>query len=123
MAKFVFKVNNVDYSHLVLVGYMDWTKNDIDHKTSARSETTGDMRRKRLTKKRQLEITCRRAKHSELLPLAQALDALTVEITYLDLISGVVTKTFYGSKIDSTQYGNINGEAVWDKTKFTLTEV
>ena len=123
MAKFIFKVNDVDYSHLVLAGYMNWTKNDIDHQKSGRSDTTGTMRRKRLAKKRQLEITCRQAKHSEIKPLVQALDALTVEITYLDLISGVVTKTFYGSKIDSTQYGNLHGEAVWDKTKFTLTEV
>ena len=123
MAKFIFKVNGVDYSHLVLAGEMNWTKNDIDHKTSSRSETTGQMRRKRLAKKRQLEITCRQARHSEIKPLAEALDALTVEITYLDLISGVVTNTFYGSKIDSTQYGNLNGEAVWSKTKFTLTEV
>lgn len=123
MAKFVFKVNGVDYSHLVLAGYIDWTKNDIDHKSSSRSEVTGTMRRKRLAKKRQMEITCRRASHSQLQPLAAALDALTVQITFLDLIEGVVTKTFYGSKLDSTQVGNLNGEAVWEKTKFTLTEV
>ena len=121
--KFIFKVGSTDYSGLVLAGSLGWSKDDIDSEASGRSKVTGDMRRKRLAKKRQLDVTCRRGTYAQLHALAVALDAETVEITYLDLIEGQVTKTFYGTKIESVQYGNLNNAPVWDKMKFTLTEV
>lgn len=123
MSRFVFKVDGVDYSHLVAVAGLGWAKNDIEHEKAGRSKTTGNMNRMIVTKKRAIPMTCIMASYEALHPLAVALDKPEVDITILDLIEGEKTYRCYGTKLDSVSCGNVNGCAMFDKLKCDLVEV
>lgn len=123
MSRFVFKVDGVDYSHLIAVTGLGWAKNDIEHEKAGRKKTTGTMARMIVTKKRTIPITSIMASYEALHPLAVALDKDEVDITILDLIEGEKTYRCYGTKIESGSCGNINGVAMFDKVKCDLVEV
>ncbi len=123
MSRFVFKVDGVDYSHLVLYNGLGWAKNDIEHEKAGRSKTTGKMQRLIVAKKRTIPVTCRPGPYELLHPLAVALDKPEVDITILDLIQGEQTYRCYGSKIEAMSCGNVNGTARFEKCTFELVEV
>lgn len=123
MSRFLFKVDGVDFSHLILYTGLGWAKNDIEHEKAGRSKTTGKMNRMIVAKKRTIPMTSIRASYEALHPLAVALDKPEVDITILDLIEGEKTYRCYGTKLDSVSCGNQNGHAMFDKLKCDLVEV
>lgn len=117
----IFKVDGVDFTDCVAASKLKWQKNDIDSEQSGRA-ADALMQRSVKGKKRKLGITCVRMSYTRANALATALDKTYVDITFLDLILGVVTKTFYGTSIDSTTAATINGKTFFDDTKFDLVE-
>lgn len=117
----VFKVDGVDFTDCVAIGKLKWQKNDIDSDQSGRTTDT-TMHRAVKGKKRKLKVSCVRLPYSRVHELAAALDKTFVEVTFLDLIQGVCTKTFYGTSIDSTAFATINGQTMFDDTQFELVE-
>lgn len=117
----IFKVDGVDFTDCVAASKLKWQKNDIDSDQSGRA-TDALMQRSVKGKKRKLGVTCVRMSYEHANALATALDKTFVDITYLDLILGVTTKTFYGTSIDSTTVATINGKTFFDDTQFDLVE-
>lgn len=119
-AKFI--IDGVDFTSYVKSSGMGWDKNDIDAAGSGRNKV-GLMKRKRVTSKRKLKITCMTLTQEKIQTLSEALDHETIEVTYLDPQLGETTKTFYGSSISSTTQIAQNDEVLWEGTAFNLTEV
>jgi hypothetical protein len=117
-----FQINGTDFSSFISSGGIKWTRNDIDASKSGRDKS-GTMRRKRIATKRKLSFTCRPLKHAEMKALNAALDAETVSITYLDPITDITTKTFYGSSVEGATLISQSGETVWTGASFNLIEV
>ena len=117
-----FMINGTDYTTWIAAGGLKWSRNDIDASKSGRNKA-GTMRRKRVTTKRKLSITCRTMPHATMQALNTALDAETVAITYLDPILGETTKTFYGSSVESAIMISQDGETMWEGAQFNLIEV
>lgn len=118
---FVWKVDGTDFTDCIAVNGLKWEKNDVDDEQSGRPRSL-TMRRKVLGKKRKLSCKCVRLSYTRLNQLAVALDKTFVEITYLDPILGVVTKTFYGTSISATSAIRTSGKTYFDGTAFDLVE-
>ena len=120
----VFKIDGKDFTHLLLEGAIGWARNDIDTKKTGRSTLDAKMYRKRMAVKRKLNVTIgKRLSTAEIIELNKALLPETVQITFLDAIEGEVTKTFYGSSVESTTQVIIGDETYWDGTSFSMVEV
>ena len=118
----VFKIDNVDYTDVVKVDGLKWSRNDVDAAGSGRDKS-GNMRRRRVASKVKLQVSCRTLKHSRMLALNAALWPETVQITYLDPRVGLVTKTFYGSTVSAATQIAQDGETLWSGASFNLVEV
>lgn len=117
----VFKVNGIDYTSFVLVGKLDWSRNDIDGERTGRT-LDGTMFRQRIAKKRTLAVTCKRLTTEQLQSICSALSPMFVDVTYLDPELGETTKTFYSSQISSTTWATVRGVTYWDNAQFNLIE-
>lgn len=121
--KAIFKVGDKDFTHLLPEAAIGWSRNDIDSSKTERSTIDATMIRKRLAVKRKLNFKCRRMDTATIIELNRALLPETVQITFLDAIQGVVTKTFYGSSVEATTQITIGDETYWENTSFSLVEV
>ena len=119
----VFKIGNQDFSHILPEGAIGWSRNDIDTSKTGRSTMDGRMHRSRLAIKRKLTVSCFQMDTATMIALNQALLPETIEVTYLDAIEGVTTRTFYGSSVEGTTQIVIDGETYWKDTTFSLIEV
>lgn len=119
----VFKVNGVDFTHLLPETAIRWSRNDIDTQKTGRSTMDGKMYRKRLAIKRKLQISCRRMDTATMIALNKSLLPETIQVTFLDAIEGQVTKTFYGATVEAATMMMIGDETYWTDCSFALTEV
>ena len=119
--KAIFKIGEEDFSRLVEEGGIKWSRNDLDAEGAGRS-LNGTMRRKRVAVKRKLSFTCWRMDTETIMALNRALYPQFINVTYLDPIDGVSTRTFYGSSVESATQVVINGETYWEGTTFALIE-
>lgn len=120
----VWAVDGVDYSDCIAVNGMGWDKNDIEDDDAGRDDGPERLMHRSIgAKKRALKCKCVRLSYTRAHALAVALDKPMVRITYIDLILGQVTKTFYGTKISSTLAVKIEGKLYFDDTSFDLVEV
>lgn len=119
----VFKINGVDFTHLLPESAIRWSRNDIDTKKTGRSELDGKMYRKRLAIKRKLQISCRRMDTATMIELNQALLPETIQVTFLDAVEGETTRTFYGSTVEAATMMKIGDETYWTDCSFALIEV
>lgn len=117
----VFKVDGADFTDCVGVSKLKWQKNDLDSDASGRPKSTL-MRRTVIGKKRKLSVTCVRLTFTRVNQLGRAIDKDFIDVTFLDPILGVTTKTFYGTSIDSTTVGHVDGVTYFDDTSFDLVE-
>lgn len=117
----IFKIGNADFTHLLPESGIIWSRNDLDSEKSART-MDGTMHRSRIAVKRKLSIKCRRMDTETMISLNNALLPQFVDVTYLDPVEGVTTKTFYGSSVDSTTQMTIDGVTYWESTSFSLIE-
>ncbi len=119
--KACFWVDGEDFTDCVKLSGLKWKKSDLDDEKSGRTQDTV-MHRYVKGKKRQLTVNCKRLEYARGHALALALDKPFVQIKYLDLRLGIVTKTFYGTDIEATTVGTTGSKTYFDDTKFTLTE-
>lgn len=117
----VFKIGGKDFTNHVVLGGLEWSRNDMDDEKSGRT-LDGVMHRNRITTKAKLNVTMEKMTTDELIGLNTALEPQFVDITYLDPRFGIVTKTFYGSTVSSAVQHIINGIVYWDGAKFNLVE-
>ncbi len=119
--KMTVEINSVDFTPFILVGKLNWEKNDIDSSSAART-LDGTMRRKRVATKRALSFTCKRMTTEDLQKLCSAIAPEYVSVTYLDPEFGLVTKTFYNSKLTAVTWGVVGDTTYWDGAQFSLVE-
>lgn len=118
-----FKVNNVDFSDCIAWNGFGWEKNDIEQDDAGRDDAY-TMHRAIGAKKRRTPFKGRdRLPFARAQALGLALDHETVSITYLDLLLGQTTKTFYGTKITASSIYPIGTDTFVDGLSFELVEV
>lgn len=117
----VLIINGQDFTDFLLAGAIGWSRNDLDSADTGRT-LDGIMHRTRIAMKRKLAFTCRELTTDEIMRLNEALSPTFVQVTYLDPMSGVITKTFYGSTVESTVQMSYDGETYWTGTTFNLIE-
>lgn len=117
----VFRIDGVDFTHLIGEGGIRWSRNDLDADGAGRA-LNGTMRRKRVAVKRKLAVNCLRMDTENIMALNQALYPQFVSVTYLDPIDGVSTRTFYGSTVEATSQIVVEGKTYWEGTAFSLIE-
>ncbi len=122
MATQIFKIDNVDFTDYLAAEGLKWSRNDIDASGVGRDKS-GTMRRKRVTSKAKLRLSCRNLTHSEMLALNAALYPEEIDITYLDPRQGQRTATFYGSSVEAATQISQNNETIWSGASFSLVEV
>lgn len=122
MATAVFLIDGVDFTDVIKTDGLKWARNDIDASNSGRDKS-GRMRRKRVTTKAKLQVSCLTMEHSRMLALNAALFPETIEVTYLDPRLGRVTKTFYGSSVSVATQISQDGQTLWSGASFDIVEV
>lgn len=117
----IFKIGDVDFSHLIEESGLQWSRNDLDAERAGRN-LNGIMQRKRVAVKRKLSISCLRMDTETITRLNTALYPQFISVTYLDPLDGMTTRTFYGSTVEATTQIVIDGETYWEGTTFSLIE-
>lgn len=117
----IFKLDGKDFTDIIAEGGLAWSRNDLDASGAGRS-MDGVMQRKRVAVKRKLSVSCLRMDTKTMIFLNESLYPQFVKVTYLDPIDGVITRTFYGSTVESTTQTVIDGKTYWDGTTFSLIE-
>lgn len=117
----VFKINGKDFTGLLAEGGIRWSRNDLDAGMAGRS-LDGIMRRKRISIKRKLAVSCMRMDTETMIALNEALLPQFISVTYLDPIIGITTRTFYGSSVEAATQTVIDGRTYWEGTSFSLIE-
>ena len=116
-----FLIDGVDFSDCIKQGGLKWKKYDLEAEQSGRT-LDGQMHRKRIARKRQLTLSCRRMTDTRAQQLGTALDKEFVQISYPDLLFGLVSKTFYGTELEAAVWAERDGVLYWDAATFQLTE-
>lgn len=116
-----FQINGTEYIQHILTGGIKWSRFDIDGEDAGRTLDT-IMHRSKLGDKRKLSVNMKRLTQSEIQAVATDIKPEFIDITFIDAELGAVTKTFYGSQIDSATQRFRDGEVYWEGTTFNLIE-
>ena len=120
---FIMKIGNTDISTYIKENGFKWQKNDIDASNSGRAKD-GTMRRKRITSKAKISVTCKPLGQNELVALLGLVSPETVSVTYMNPETAMNrTATFYSSSIDAAVVQDIGSEVRFDGISFHLIEV
>lgn len=117
----IFKVGSQDFTSMIPEGGIKWSRNDLDSAKAGRT-LDGVMHRKRVSIKRKLGISIRRCSTAELMELNRAICPEYIQVTFLDAIDGICTKTFYGSTVEAATQIVEDGETYWKDISFSLIE-
>jgi len=117
-----FKIDGVDFSDVIAVGGVTWSRHDLDGDEAGRP-LSGTMQRDLITRKRELKLrSVDKVPESRARALANALAKEFVSVTYPDMQLGQVTKVFYGSDVDGAFWGTVGNQTYWTGISFTLVE-
>ena len=116
-----FKINGVEYIQHILEGGIRWSRNDLDGEDSGRT-LDGIMHRSRVAIKRKLTVNMGKLTQAQIAAITAAIEPEFIDVAFVDPRLGTVTKTFYGSQIDSTTQRFVDGEVYWEGTTFSLIE-
>lgn len=116
-----FQIDGTEFIQHITKGGIKWSRNDIDGEVTGRT-LDGIMHRSRITTKRKLTVNMGRMTQNEIQAVATALGPEFIDVTFVDPALGSVTKTFYGSQLDSTTQKFQDGEVFWEGTTFSLVE-
>lgn len=116
-----FQIDETEFIQYVVKGGIKWSRNDIDQDDSGRT-LDGVMHRNRVTTKRNLTVNMSRMTQNEIEIVAAALEPEFINVTFVDPALGKITKTFYGSALDSTIQKFRDGKVYWEGTSFSLIE-
>lgn len=117
-----FIVDGVDFTSCISITGFGWEYNDVDDEESGRPKDLL-MRRALLGTKRKLTLKGVEMDFARLHALAAAIHKEFIDVTYLDPEEGGrVTKTFYGTKLQSAVSRVQGGKCYWDNIAFELVE-
>lgn len=122
MALGVLIINGTDYTKYIADGGYSWSRDDLDTDKTTRVKT-GDMRRDKITQKRNLTYTMLPMPQDEAASLDSALQESQFSVTYQDL-HGQQTREFYCSKFPANLRQVIDeGNLCWEGISFNLHEI
>ena len=125
MSSTVLKIQNGaswhDYSDMVKLSGLGWTRNDLDADGSGRT-LDGKMHRAKIAEKRTLDWQLMPDRQSRYAALDTDLSQQQFQAQYSDL-HGTLTKTFYCSSFKATLDLDDNDVTHWSGGSFTLIEV
>lgn len=120
---FTLTIGNLNASGYVESDGFEWERNDIDAPNSGR-DMNGTMRRKIVTTKDKISITCKPITTAQLSSLVDALAPNTVSVTYYcPGDAGNRTAIFYTSKVQSGIVMDLGTHILLKDIKFDLIEV
>lgn len=126
MAKPTLLLNGNDWTWILNTRSIKWQRNDIDSKSTGRSNLTGAMYRKRLTMKRKVAISdVKRLTTAQISALNAEMNRDSFTATVLDAITGQpYTMTCYNSTVEAATvvWDEINNETYWEDISFQLIE-
>ena len=119
----IMQIGSTDITGYIVSGGFEWERNTVDAPNSGR-DMNGTMRRKIITTKDKLSITCRDLSQSELSTLVGLLSHNTISVTYFcPATADNRTATFYGSNIKSATIYQVGGQTKFSNIAFNVTEV
>lgn len=122
MAKMILVINGHDYSKWIADGGFSWSRDDLDSEKTVRVKS-GNMRRDKITEKRNLTYTMRPMPESLAAQLDTDLHAATFNATYHDL-HGEQKRKFYCSQFPANLRQVIDeNNLMWDGISFSLHEI
>lgn len=117
-----FKIDGVEYVHLIKAKGLKWSRNDMDD-GAERVIEDAQMQRNRIAVKGKFEIQLRPITAVELAQICTAVAPEYIDITYLDPATNTVTiRQFYGSTISAAVYFVDKGTVMYDNCSFNLIE-
>lgn len=120
--KWCFKVDGEDFTDVIAISGMEWTSMMLDGEDSGRSDVDKSMERPDVSELRQIKWTGREmVPYERFHALALAVRKKFFEITYLDVIDGITTKTFFHADLTGTTQCARNGILYYDKISLTTT--
>ena len=121
------RLNGNDWSWILNEKSIHWTRNDIDTENTKRSQTTGKMKRKRLSVERKLRFdNLKRLTTEQLVALNAEMNRDSFTCTILDAITGgEYTMECYNSTVEATTqvYDEIEDEVFWEDITFPVIEM
>ncbi len=106
----------------VVPSAMKWSLQDISSADSGR-DYTGLMWKNRIGQKRKLELTFTGYSHAKTAQLMQVVNAEYFDVTYPDMLSGVVeTRTFYAGDRETEVFVWWDGNKVNSSVTFNVIE-
>lgn len=120
--KWVFEVDGADFSDVIAISGMEWMSMMLDTDDSGRSDTSLSMERPEVNEVRQIKWTGReKVPYERIHALALAVRKKFFNITYLDVVDGVTTKTFFHADLTArTQFAE-NGRLYYNGISLTTT--
>lgn len=118
-----FKIDGVEYVHLIKAKGLKWSRNDMDD-GAERVIDDARMQRNRIAVKGKFEIQLRPVADVELASICTAVAPEYIDITYLDPATNkVVTRQYYGSTISAAvAFVDEVGTVKYDNCSFNLIE-
>ena len=118
----ILVINGHDYTSWVQDEGYEWSRDDLDSEKTVRVKT-GQMRRDKITEKRNLTFTMRPMPESLAAQLDTDLHASQFSVRYHDL-HGDQTRQFYCSQFPAKMHQVLNeGNILWEGISFNLHEI
>ncbi len=118
----ILEIDGVNLRPYIAMHGVKWQRTDMEA-SDAGYDLNGDMRRNRMTTKRQLDITCRPLKDNEAAVVLTALMPEYVTVRFTDPQAGEITRTMY-AKNSPASYLTVDsdGSEWWGGIAFQLVE-
>lgn len=115
-------INGHDYTRYIEDGGYEWSRDDVDSEKTVRVKT-GNMRRDKITEKRNLSYKMLPMPHELAAQLDTDLHESEFQVQYLDL-HGQQTRKFYCSKFPAALFQvTQEGRLLWHSISFNLHEI
>ena len=115
-------IDGLDITSLIAAGGVKWSRNDVDGPNAGRN-ILGTMIRDRVATKIRLDIKCRLLESAEHTQLLNAIEPVSVTVTYDDPLYGTVSKSMYANNHSSSfMVKHSNGKEYWE-CSFPLIEI
>lgn len=119
----VLIINGVNFSRFIQEGGIDVKRNDLEASGAGRTTMDGKMHRARIAVKTTLQVSCIPMDDLDIQRLCNAIYPQFVEVTYLDPMEGMVTRTMYSNNV-SVKLKRVekDGRLLWEGLKFPLIQ-
>lgn len=115
-------IDGLDITDWIASNGFKWERNDIDAPDSGR-DMNGTMRRRIVTRKDKMQITCRSLTSSQITQLFNAIASTTFSVTYTVPGNHSRTADFYNSKKSAGVVQDIGSAIIYEGVGFDMIEV